>query len=114
MSGVTLVKYETLETCPHCGKPLPILVDAFCPECREPLDETPAKEANSGEESGRNQFHPGPLLLLLAGMAGMFSGIHLFTRGYWLDGLYTGGGSVALVILGSWFSSGRSQDPHAG
>jgi hypothetical protein len=25
--------------CPHCGTTLPIVADAFCPECREPLSE---------------------------------------------------------------------------
>ena len=27
--------------CPHCGVVLPATVDAFCPECREDLDESP-------------------------------------------------------------------------
>jgi hypothetical protein len=31
--------------CPHCGVALPATVDAFCPECREPLDERPASLA---------------------------------------------------------------------
>ena len=29
------------EDCPCCGKRLPPVVDAFCPECREPLAEPP-------------------------------------------------------------------------
>jgi hypothetical protein len=29
--------------CPHCGTRLPVVADAFCPECRRPLGETPAK-----------------------------------------------------------------------
>ena len=28
-------------TCPHCGEPLPGVVDAFCPVCREPLEGPP-------------------------------------------------------------------------
>jgi hypothetical protein len=30
------------DNCPHCGLQLPVVRDAFCPECREPLDEAPA------------------------------------------------------------------------
>jgi hypothetical protein len=29
------------ENCPHCGAPLPVVPDAFCPICRERLDEPP-------------------------------------------------------------------------
>ena len=29
------------DNCPHCGAPLPFVVDAYCPECREELDESP-------------------------------------------------------------------------
>lgn len=29
------------QNCPHCGTVLPAVVDAFCPECREDLSETP-------------------------------------------------------------------------
>jgi hypothetical protein len=32
-------------TCPHCGYKLPPQVDAFCPECREDLSETPFCQA---------------------------------------------------------------------
>ena len=28
--------------CPHCGARTPDVGDAFCPECRRPLDEPPA------------------------------------------------------------------------
>ena len=31
-------------SCPHCGTRLPAVVDAFCPECRNDLDEAPAPE----------------------------------------------------------------------
>jgi len=39
------------EVCPHCGERLPFVVDAFCPECRERLDDPPfpAREAPSAE-----------------------------------------------------------------
>jgi hypothetical protein len=29
------------DTCPHCGFRLPMVVDAYCPECREDLSEQP-------------------------------------------------------------------------
>ena len=32
------------EKCPHCGSLLPVIVDAFCPDCRQRLDETPVEE----------------------------------------------------------------------
>lgn len=30
------------KNCPHCGFALPAVADAFCPDCRERLDEAPA------------------------------------------------------------------------
>jgi uncharacterized membrane protein len=29
------------EECPHCGAQLPLIADAFCAECRQPLEEAP-------------------------------------------------------------------------
>src|SRR5437868_1995874 len=29
------------QLCPHCGSHLPNVRDAFCPDCRNPLDELP-------------------------------------------------------------------------
>lgn len=26
------------DKCPHCGQLLPVIVDAYCPSCQEPLD----------------------------------------------------------------------------
>jgi hypothetical protein len=28
--------------CPHCGAALPVLGDAYCPECRKPVGDPPA------------------------------------------------------------------------
>ena len=36
-------------TCPHCGCTLPIVVDAFCPECGEDLDEVPRQPRRTSE-----------------------------------------------------------------
>src|SRR5262245_47204861 len=30
------------ENCPHCGAALPTMTDAFCPVCRNDLDEVPS------------------------------------------------------------------------
>ena len=37
-----------MRACPHCGVALPAVVDAFCPECREPLGEPPEPRAATG------------------------------------------------------------------
>ena len=33
--------FDMPENCPHCGAVLPLVGDAFCSQCREPLDEEP-------------------------------------------------------------------------
>lgn len=33
-----------LSACPHCGAALPYVQDAFCSECRNPLDAPPKRE----------------------------------------------------------------------
>src|SRR5262249_3896600 len=37
--------------CPHCGTSLPIVEDAFCPACREPLDEPPEHPVGPDERA---------------------------------------------------------------
>ena len=40
-----------MPNCPHCGVGLPLVVDAFCPECREELAYTPeAQTRQDGPE----------------------------------------------------------------
>lgn len=39
-----------MDRCPHCGCVLPAIRDAFCPECRQGLDEPP-NEPRSGQKS---------------------------------------------------------------
>lgn len=41
------------QTCPHCGTALPAVVDAFCPECREDLGETPEEAQQTAEGTYR-------------------------------------------------------------
>lgn len=36
--------------CPHCGDKLPLVRDAFCLTCGEPLDELPDKPRSSEEQ----------------------------------------------------------------
>lgn len=38
-------------TCPHCGSKLPIVRDAFCTFCHEPLDEPPAVPRTDEEKA---------------------------------------------------------------
>jgi hypothetical protein len=101
-----------METCPHCGKRLPIVVDAFCPDCRGRLDEPPtirdAAHAEGDSPRASPRGFPVGLLLMVGGIAAMFSGVLALTRGNWPDALYTAGPGVALVIFGAWHS-GRSE-----
>ena len=55
---------QELQACPHCGAALPYVRDAFCSECRTPLDELPADVAGSNAAaSGILVTRPGPLRL---------------------------------------------------
>jgi predicted amidophosphoribosyltransferase len=38
-------------TCPHCGDRLPIVRDAFCITCGEPLDEPPERPRTPEEQA---------------------------------------------------------------
>ena len=42
--------------CPHCGALLPAVIDAFCPECREDLDEAPVLETPRSPGSIRHNL----------------------------------------------------------
>jgi hypothetical protein len=39
------------ENCPHCGSKLPLVRDAFCVTCREPLDEPPEAPRSPEEQA---------------------------------------------------------------
>jgi hypothetical protein len=39
-----------VNACPHCGVNLPEVVDAFCPECRQPLGEPTVYPEKTGED----------------------------------------------------------------
>ena len=50
-------RWNVPQTCPHCGIALPPVVDAYCPECREDLSETPG-EAVPGEPAPAPVYRP--------------------------------------------------------
>ncbi len=37
--------------CPHCGSRFPYVHDAFCPACREPIDEPPVAPRTEEEKA---------------------------------------------------------------
>jgi hypothetical protein len=71
-----------METCPHCGAPLPQVPDAFCPECRVSLDEAPERPVPPAERAERRRaekylfWRVAGCLLAVAGLANMY-----FNRG---------------------------------
>lgn len=40
-------------TCPHCGTELPAVADAFCPDCREDLSQTPEEVRETADRMYR-------------------------------------------------------------
>jgi hypothetical protein len=47
------------KSCPHCGADLPDYRDAFCPECAQPLDESPHGDtAPEGKQIGAPEGAP--------------------------------------------------------
>lgn len=53
---------DGLQTCPHCGAPLPSARDAFCSECRNPIDEPPRPARGGPSPTSRHASagEPGP------------------------------------------------------
>jgi hypothetical protein len=39
------------QSCPHCGVTLPAVVDAFCPECRTDLSQTPQEVTDTARRT---------------------------------------------------------------
>lgn len=102
-----------METCPHCGVRLPPVVHAYCPDSFAPLDEQPigpgpSSRTDTRSVAARSGTQVG-LLLMLAGIAGLFATVLSATRGNRPDALYTGGGSLTLVVIGSWISGGSTR-----
>ncbi len=87
------------QRCPHCGFRLPASVDAFCPECRERLDESPL--GNAGPRvAARDHVTGGFLgpLMLFGGVGAIVAGLVAGLGGNWAEVLYTGGVGVGLVL----------------
>src|SRR4051794_8778830 len=97
-----------IDTCPHCGEPLPAVVDAFCSECRERLDEPPViRDAAAGQDDRQpvsQQPFPIGILLLIAGVGATLLGLLALARGNWPEALYMGGPGIFLVAFGAWHS----------
>jgi hypothetical protein len=53
------------QKCPHCGADLPDAGDAFCPECRNSLDEVPAVHNPPGQDGSVSRSGGVPLLKIL-------------------------------------------------
>lgn len=91
--------------CPHCGAALSGTVDAFCPECREPLDERPASLAalieRGPEVVRKSTASPWGALCLLAGGLGLLASLVAVFAGEWGAGLMRGIWSVALIAYGA-------------
>jgi hypothetical protein len=86
--------FDASPSCPHCGAALPAVADAFCPECRNSLQEpTPT----AGPETPGNPLR---LLLLILGVVVLLPDALAFTRGNWSEDSYAGGAGILLVLSG--------------
>ncbi|MCI0458363.1 MAG: hypothetical protein L0Z62_15470 [Gemmataceae bacterium] len=98
-----------MEKCPHCGTRLPLVVDAFCPECFSPLEEQQFQPGGSPAADGGSPAERRAawvtLLIMLGGAAGLFAAVLAATRGSWADAVYTGAGSIVLMILAVWYAN---------
>ncbi|MDB5388667.1 MAG: hypothetical protein JWM11_4313 [Planctomycetaceae bacterium] len=93
--------------CPHCQAKLPFILDAFCPECRERLDEPPVSAGLAGalpEEGTKGSPSSGTReLVIVIGLIGFASVvIRALKTGDWADVLYTGGLGLALILIFGW------------
>jgi hypothetical protein len=79
------------QSCPHCGIALPAVVDAFCPECRTDLSQTPQEVTDTARRTmGALTGATGPDSA--GGMAEYVAGIG---RGYIIA--FALGGAIAFV-----------------
>jgi hypothetical protein len=91
--------------CPHCGAGLPAVVDAFCPECREPLDERSASLATLVERGPEVVTKPpvsttGVVLMVLGGLSLLTTFVGLFA-GVPVGGAPCGVLGIALLVIGA-------------
>jgi hypothetical protein len=102
------------DTCPHCGFRLPAVVDAFCPECREPLDEPPEQPALARDTSQRPAKPIGTVTavcLILGGLAGVVAGFLVGRNSFdrvavWVPSLFA-------IVVGVWALGASARKPDA-
>jgi hypothetical protein len=73
-----------MDQCPHCGASLPAIDNAFCPECRNALDEPPDHRSNepiSGQERKRVQNRQKHAVWLVFGAITTIGGVFLLLSG---------------------------------
>src|SRR4051794_18767741 len=101
-------------TCPHCGEPLPAVVDAFCPECRTRLDEVPRPRDPVTDKIRRDLWKDNAILFTLGGVFALLGAAFEFAL--WLGGgdaqLASGGAvhgtlGLILVVVGGTLSRRR-------
>ena len=96
-----------MEKCPHCHERLPTFVDAFCPACRERLDEVGDQPGliQEGVPSIAKKPNQGLFVLSVMGLVGsLFSTIFAVSRGHWYDAASTGGLAICLCVCIVWFA----------
>lgn len=102
-------------SCPHCGVTLPYIVDAFCPECRNSLDESPLiHDTIRPQPVGKVEGSPRDLLgflMIFGGLAAVCIGFLLVGRGAWPEAISTGGGGLVVALLGVLWNRRASKFP---
>jgi hypothetical protein len=86
-----------MTSCPHCGIVLRGVTDAFCPECRGPLNEPPDQPATPQEQQRRRVQQKHRLWQIVGGL-GCVGAVITLLRGEILAGaLFL---VVGLIVLG--------------
>ena len=76
---------EMSETCPHCGDRLPIVQNAFCSSCRQPLDEPPSPETKRAAKVASTPVSGRVILFRTAACASLLLAVGLMSRGAIFD-----------------------------
>ena len=89
-----------MDTCPHCGSALTSTVDAFCPECRNALDEPPRLPPSPEQQRAARTAGQTSLFWVLGFLALIGGAVELATRGVASFGAALPGG-ILLVAGGA-------------
>src|SRR5947209_3172200 len=107
------------EHCPHCEAKLPLVVDAFCPECGNRVDEPPA--AGKVLEERIKDIDHGPTLQLSRAWYLAFLGSLMLVitivgiiRGEFESAIYTGSVGAIMVVVGLMWIARLSKSGRAG